>query len=64
MEYKNIPENELFEIAGLSGYYKVDHANKIAIAYDKGGPILNYKGVVKGLYQNLMAGRYKIKLLR
>ncbi|MCR0360840.1 hypothetical protein MKD08_08890 [[Clostridium] innocuum] len=62
MKFKDISKDKYFEIVGLEGYYKVDHIKREAKAYRKlcTGRMM-YDGIVRGLYDNLEAGRWKIK---
>ncbi|MCR0548538.1 hypothetical protein MKC99_18320 [[Clostridium] innocuum] len=62
MKFKDIGKDKYFEIVGLEGYYKVDHNKREAKAYRKlsAGRTM-YDGTVRGLYDNLEAGRWKIK---
>ena len=62
MKFKDIGKDKYFEIVGLEGYYKVDHNKREAKAYRKlSTGRMMYDGTVRGLYDNLEAGRWKIK---
>jgi len=60
--FKKMQENQYFEVVGLIGMYKADHSNRQVKAYriTSAGRII-YDGVVKGLYDNLEKGLWKIK---
>ena len=60
--FKKMQENQYFEVDGLIGMYKADHSNRQVKAYriTSAGRII-YDGVVKGLYDNLEKGLWKIK---
>ena len=60
--FKKMQENQYFEVVGLIGMYKADHSNRQVKAYriTSVGRII-YDGVVKGLYDNLEKGLWKIK---
>lgn len=62
MRFEKIEEDTYFEIVELSGKYKVDHDKRVVKAYSISdtGRISNL-GVVKGLYESLLAGRWRIK---
>lgn len=56
-----IMEGEAFEVYGLRGYYKVDTVNRVVRAFDICISRNVYYGVIRGMYDNILNGLYKIK---
>lgn len=55
----DIPNGSLFEIEELTGWYKLSHVARIVEAYDSYAG--HCRGIVRGLYESLEAGRWTIK---
>ncbi len=62
MKFKDIRNETYFEIVELEGCYKTDHDKREVKAYRRlnSGRMI-YDGVVRGLYQSLEVGRWRIK---
>ena len=58
-QLSDIREDTFFEIEEWAGWYKLSHVARIVEAYDSYGG--HYRGIVKGLYESLEAGRWRIK---
>lgn len=62
MKFKDIRSDTYFEIVELEGRYKVDHDKREVKAFRQSNSVrMIYDGIVRGLYQSLEAGRWKIK---
>lgn len=55
-------EESMFGVAGLNGFYRVNTEERVVRAYDvsRNGE-LKYWGIVRGMYENILSGVYKIR---